>query len=193
MNNLEICQAVDFLKSERSNVEQSWELIYKFVMPFRGEFFRDGKSDELSKDWRQNREVFSSAAVEAAQDLISFMQGSVTPATSQWFRFIFRDPALNADPECKAWLENCAKISYEALKDSNFDVENSEIVTDLVGPAIGYMLSEVKEDGKGGLEELYFEAIPVDECYFEQDHRGRAYRWYRTHEWTAARCWSKAG
>lgn len=193
MDNREICKVVQFLRSERSNVEQVWELIYKYVMPFRGEFFKDNRHDELAKNWREDRDVFSSAAPEASQDLISFIQGSVTPSTRRWFNFEFRDQALNDHQESMEWLETCTKITYESLKDSNFDTENSEVISDLVGPAISFLLHEVIEDGKGNLEETYFEALPVDECYFEQDHRGRAYRFYREFEWTAGQCLTKGG
>lgn len=42
MDNAQLCQRLDTLIAERSsNVETLWEMVERYVLPFRGEFYRD--------------------------------------------------------------------------------------------------------------------------------------------------------
>ena len=57
----------DANKSNRSNIEGTFELIEQFVVPYRGAFFSDSMS-ELEVNWRK-RSIFDSTAIIACQAL----------------------------------------------------------------------------------------------------------------------------
>jgi len=83
MKNEEIKRRLARLESDRQVIQDTWDIIEKFVVPYRGEFFENQKS-ENSIDWRA-RELFDSTAVMAAQTLASSIHGSLTSPATKWF------------------------------------------------------------------------------------------------------------
>lgn len=184
MDGKQIKKQVDKLKSERTTVDNQWELIKKFVTPYRGNFFKDIMT-EHSIEWRENREIYDSTAVMANITLANSIHGSLTSPSFRWFYFGFRNEELNQDGDAKEWLEECANITYSTLQDSNFNIEASETYTDLTSYGTSVIMEEVIEDGTGKFEELIFQSIPVEQCYYEVDHRGKLVRIYRLMQWSA--------
>jgi len=78
---------------------------------------------------------------------------------------------------------------YQELKDSNFDVESSEFFMDAVAFGTAIMSEEVESelDWKG----INFNAIPLVDCYFDEDAKDGIIRIYRRHMWTPAQICSK--
>lgn len=191
MDNIDIVKRFDKLVSDRKTVEDVWELINKFVVPFRGDFFRD-VSSEHSVTWRDNREIFDSTAIDAAHILASSIHGSLTSPAIRWFELAYRLPELNDEKEAVGWLENAAAKCFQALQDSNFNLEANEGYLDLVSYGTS-MLIEEAEEANGEFKNLVFQAVPVEEAWFEQDHMGQAHRVYRRHKWTATQIVTKFG
>ena len=192
MNNEEIKRRLARLESDRQVIQDTWDVIEKFVVPYRGEFFEDQKS-ENTIDWRA-RELFDSTAVMAAQTLASSIHGSLTSPATKWFDLRFRDDNLNLNKDAKAWLDEVAKIIYFALYDSNFDLEVSEVYLDLVSFGTACIVEEFEGDMLTGKDfKLNFKSIPVKEIFFEEDHKGGVCGLYRKLEWTAIQIVDKFG
>lgn len=191
MDPKEIKKRFDSLVSQRKTVEDVWEIINKFVVPFRGDFFRD-VSSEHSVTWRDNREIFDSTAVDAANTLAASIHGSLTSPAIRWFELAYRDLNLNTDKEAAKWLEEAAEICYNALQDSNFNLEANEGYLDLVSYGNSVLVEEVQERN-GKFEKLVFQAVPVEEAWFEVDHAGQAHRTYRRYMWTPVQIVTKFG
>lgn len=170
----------DVLTSDRSNVEGTWEIIEKYVTPYRGEMFRVVQGEQ-SVDWTR-RDIFDSTAIVAAQNLASALQGSMTPPAIKWFNLGFKDSRINQDHDAMKWLEEAGNICFMALNDSNFNLEANETYLDLVGFGSSVIVEEAETDG--GWQGLAFQSIPIKECFFEQDSHGNVYRLYRKLEWT---------
>lgn len=189
MDSLEIIRRGNAARSNRYVVEDMWDYIERYFAPYRGRFFKD-ESSENSIEWRRPF-VYDGTGIMASQNLASSLHSALTSASSQFFAFRFRQDDLNEDVDAKAWLEECGKRVYEALQDSNFNVEINETYQDLVNYGTSIIIEESEEiDGK---EELIFKSIPLKECYFEQDARGNVVNFYRRLFWTGLQIYTKFG
>lgn len=186
MDNQEIVRRFDLLYAERQgSVDQTWDLVERFVLPLRGEFYVS-LDNENQVDWRR-REVYDSTAVFAAQSLAAAMQSNLTSASQRWFELRFRNDDLNTQAVAKEWLEVCTNLIYMALQESNFEIEVAEAYTDLVGYGTTLLTEELDDDG------LVFAANPLRDTVFEQDHRKQVQTVYRKLSWTPAQMISKFG
>lgn len=180
MKSSEIVRRGRACASNRYVVEDIWDYIERYFCPYRGRFFKD-ESSENSIEWRRPF-VYDGTGIMASQHLASSLHSSLTSASTQFFSFRYRQDALNDDVDAKAWLEECGKRVYQALQDSNFNVEINETYQDLVNYGTSVIIEETEEiDGK---EELIFKSVPLKECFFEQDTRGNVVNFYRKLYWT---------
>ncbi len=164
------------LKTEaQSSVYTIFDLIDRFVTPYRGGMFSDLRT-ENEVEWRK-RDLFDGTAVQAAQILASSLQGSMTPPGMQWFHFRFRSEGLNRDVDAMTWLEDCALRCFNALQDSNFNLEANETYLDVVSYGISTIVEEVENEDVW--EGLNFQSIPMRESLFEQDSKGGVLRLFR--------------
>ena len=170
------------LISLRKTVDEQWDLIRRYVTPYRGQFFKQ-QTFEHAVEWRENRFIYDSTAVNACNTLASSLHGALTSPAFKWFDFRFREARLNKDKEASEWLEKCSNKVYEALQDSNFNLEANETYLDLCSYGTSVIVEEV-EERNGQFSEFIFQSVPIVECYFEQDHRGRVVRLYRKMQWS---------
>lgn len=189
MENTQIVARQGVLVTQRKTVDQVWDIIRRYVMPMRSDFFREINS-EHSVEWRQNRIVFDSTAGDGLETLSSSLHGSLTSPAIQWFELNFRDPELKNDMEAKAWLEACAADVYGALQDSNFNLEMSEGYIDLCGYGNSIMIEEEDESEEGT---VVFQSSPLQDSWFEEDAKGQVYNFYRKYKWTPAQLVDKFG
>ena len=166
----------DSLVENRKSLEDTYQVIEKFVVPFRGEFFKP-MSDEQEVDWRR-REIFDSTAVMACQTLASSMQGALTSPAVKWFTYGFRQEELNHDNGAMQWIETCERKVYNALQDSAFNLEAAEFYLDLSSFGASVLVEEVDdetEEWKG----IDFSAAPIVDVYFEMDRHENVKILYR--------------
>ena len=166
--------------------------IEKYITPYRGQFFED-QTSEHEQNWRK-REIFDSTAVNACQTLSASIHGSITSPAFRWFDLQFRVDQLNQTQEAKEWLDDTADRIYNALQESNFNLEVGECYTDLVSYGTSVVLEEFTGDELTGENiELTFSAVPIKEAYFEEDHKGGISTFYRRLMWTPSQIISKFG
>ena len=68
MENVKLRMNFDRLETERKTLDSTLEVIRKFFVPFRGEFFRD-MGTEHEVEWRDMRQVFDTTGIAAADRL----------------------------------------------------------------------------------------------------------------------------
>ena len=190
MNCADLLQRFNIIKSERTVVQQKWDEITDYVMPYRGRFF-DTNQQESSIQWDRAKYNYDSTASNAHATLASNIHGAMTSPNIQWFTLRFRDEKLNKNNSAMKWLENCAtRVHYELL-DSNFGLEVNETYQDICGYGTGVItLEDMPGQGWTGLQ---FKAVPLKQAYFEEDAMGRVLRFYRQIEWTPQQIISKFG
>lgn len=177
--------------SERSTLDGTLEYIERYVVPFRGNFFKP-ETGEHEVDWRK-REIYDSTAVMAAQILSSSIQGGLMSMAYQWFAMFFDQLELNKNVEAKKWLESVGRRIYKELQDSNFDTEASEFCLDLVSFATATIIEEEIDPDNGEWEGINFKAIPMQNSYFDLDINDDVLRFYRKLHWTTLQVWDFFG
>ena len=191
MKEQDIKSNYEMLVSIRKTPENTWDLIEKFIAPLRGGKFFQGQTSEHEIDWRRGRDVFDSTAILAANTLASSVHGALTSPSNRWFNLRFRQAQLNKEDEAVEWLQACGERVWYALQESDFNLQINEAYQDLVAFGTSCVTQEPKDDVEwAGLD---FSTLPIREVYFEQDHKGGVYRFYRRHEWTALQIITKFG
>ena len=184
MKNADIKKRFNALESERrGSVEQLWDLIERFVLPFRGDFYQSLNS-ENEVDWHR-RDIYDSTAVFAVQSLAASLQGNLTSPSQKWFDLRFRDPEVAENDKAMEWLEESANRIHEALQDSNFNIEAAESYIDLVGFGTTVLTEEHNGNDDLTWKGLNFQALPVREMFFEEDHEKGVHILYRRLQMTA--------
>ena len=190
MENAIIKKRFDSLVENRKTLEDTFQVVEKFVVPFRGEFFKP-MSEEQEVDWRR-REIFDSTAIMACQTLASSMQGALTSPSVKWFTLGFRQQELNHDNESMRWIEECENKVYEALQDSAFNLEASEFYLDLSSYGTSVLVEEVDDDTEEW-KGIDFSAAPIVDVYFEEEAKGNVKILYRRLKWLPLQIMDKFG
>ena len=190
MENGDIKKRFNALVENRKTLEDTYQVVERFVVPFRGEFFKP-MTEEQEVDWRR-REIFDSTAIMACQTLASSMQGALTSPSVKWFTLGFRQDELNHDNESMRWIEQCENKLYEALQDSAFNLEASEFYLDLSSYGTSVLVEEVDDDTEEW-KGIDFSAAPIVDVYFEMDHKGAVKILYRRLKWLPLQIMDKFG
>ena len=172
------------VKTERSNIEGALRLIAKFIMPFSGSFHQGELKEELAINWRETRDLYDSTAVLANQNLAANIHSGLTNPVVQWFDMVFRDPVIRKNQQARKWMESCSGIVFVTLQESNFNLEVNETYLDLTSFGTSVLVEEVLEDKNRKYMGIDFRSTPLEEAYFEDDHRGQVLYFYRELQWT---------
>ena len=189
MDNTKIRSEYDKAKALRKTIETTWNVIERLVMPYRGDFFKEG-AGEHAVEWSK-RDVYDSTAISAAQSLAATMHSSLTTPSIRWFELAFRDKDLQQnDGLATEWLQKCGQRMYDELVESNFGLEVNECYQDLVGFGTAMVSEEIEEPKWTGLN---FMSVPLKNSFFSEDHKQQVYRYYRLLRWTPLQIISKFG
>jgi hypothetical protein len=190
--NKDLMKRFDRCASDRKTIEQIWDAITTFIVPYRGEMFETAMG-ETSIDWFRHREVFDSTAVMAHQNLSSNIHGAMTSPSFQWFLMRFRDRELNKAKATRKWLLQASEACFFALQDSNFDLEVNETYQDVCGLGTAFMALEEAQGPNNQWNGFDFTSVPLKQAYYEPDYRGRVHRFYRHLRWTADQILTRFG
>ena len=177
------------LKGDRKRVEQQWQDIETYVVPFRGEFSED-MTDENQHNW-ERPEIYDSTAIHAATSLASAVVDSLVNPNSRWFSAEFQAPEMNDEQIAVEWIEESVKRVYQAIQESDFNLEIQETLLDDVGFGTAVMME--REVGTDTWEGVDFEAIPLKSAFFECDHKGQVQYLFRRYMWTPVQAYSYFG
>jgi len=179
------------LWSERKTVEAQWQVIERYVAPYRGRFFREG-GGESGVEWTR-RDIYDSTAVQAHIQLASSIHGALTNPAIVWFEMQWRDTKLRKNHGAQVWIENASKRVFDELQDSNFNLEANNTYRSLTSFATGAIMQEPMADVTETWKGITFTSIPLKQVYFEPDEKGQCLDFYRLLRWRASRIVSKFG
>jgi hypothetical protein len=189
MDPVEIVRRQEMHKVARSIVDALWNDVDTYIMPLRmGNMYLKDVSETAITLLRDD--IYDSTAIAAAQRMANAMHGSITNPSVKWRSRKFRAPAgkLNDEPQARDWLQGADEREWDELYDSNFDPEISSAYQDLVGGGNCFMSVSAENDSPKDWEGFNFIGMPLKECFFERDHRGDVYRFYRLLNWRATEC-----
>lgn len=175
-------------KTLRQPQEPIWEDIEYYTGAVREEGVTQ-RGDGGGGGHQQRKDLWDFTAIDGREKLSASMQGAVSNAHLRWFLLAYRASALNRDSEAKSWLDEESENVWNDLQDSDFNTEIGCNYYDLTGPGhtflaiepivSGYDEKTLKEEW-GGVD---FTALPLDECYFDQDRKGEINRFWRRLMW----------
>src|SRR6185503_13172248 len=154
---------------ERYNpVAARQQRILQFVIPHKSSV-----TSNRTEGSEQTERVWDSTAIQANKLLASSIQGSLMSQAIRWFRLVLRNQEAMTKPVTD-WLEDVVEVLYQALRQSNFYAEASELCLDLGAIGIGALFVEerkksVTEQGFGGFR---FQAIGPGKYVIEENHEG---------------------
>lgn len=161
------------LQQIRQPFEQHWESIAEVLMPRKRGIIARGKQREGQKltDFQ-----YDGTGTRAAENLASFMHGSMTASTFPWFGLQTRNVGLMDLKVVADWLEECAERMLAAFAMSNWDSEAPEAYLDNVifGTASPMFIEEdeIETEGQkfGGLK---FTAISLGDAWCAENRKRR--------------------
>ena len=174
----------------KGTVEETWELIQKYISPMRSGNFYSDQNSEYEIRYRRP-EVFDDTAITSADILASSIHGAVTNPALIWFNIKFRQQELNENKEARLWLQMVSDACYYTLQDSNFDMEIAEAYLDIV--AFGNSAVMQEEVNPDQYEGVMFSTLPIREVYFEENAKGGIRNLYRRLQWTPLQILDKFG
>lgn len=169
------------LDSERKTLDDTLQLIERFVLPYRGEFYRSLMT-EHEINWRR-RSIYDGTAPNDCEQLASAISSNVAPPSMKWFNLSFRDDDLNEDQAAREWLDDCEGIVWRTLLKSDFHSEFDKSTQDITGFGTSTLLMEEIDDmeWKG----IDYTALPLMDTYFELDPQDKISRSYHVKRWTS--------
>lgn len=165
--------------------------ILSFIIPHKSAVL--SKRTEGSE---QTERVWDSTAIQANKLLASSIQGSLMSQAIRWFRLVLRNRDAMTKPVTD-WLEDVVEILYQALRQSNFYAEASELCLDLGAIGIGALFVEERKKaiGQMGFGGFRFQAIGPGRYVIEENYEGLVDVFFRPFDMSArniADAWPKA-
>jgi Bacteriophage head to tail connecting protein len=191
MDTIDIVKLKQALWSERSTVREVWDIIERYVLPFTGQFYRENTS-ESSLNWLMSRRIYDTTAVMGAQLLAADLHANMSSDAIKWNKLKYRSQAANDDSDKSRWMEGNDESLNQAIRDSNFSLEISEMYLGLVsyGPAV-ISLEEIDENEWEGVT---FKGIPIKESFWTESYiSGRPEKFIRVLRMTPAQMVEKWG
>jgi len=182
-----IVSRFDQNESDRKTLDGTLQLVERFVMPYRDDFYSD-LNTESEVNWRR-RSIFDGTAVNDCEQLSNAISSNVAPAAMKWFNLTFRDDAVNEDQAAREWLDECERILWKTLLESDFHAEFNKSTLDICGFGTNTLLMEEEDDmeWKG----IDFTATPLMDAYYELDSSDKISRSYYRKRWTSLQAMDK--
>ncbi len=121
----------------------------------------------------QTERMTDATAAHAIELLSASMQGSLTSGSVRWFYYRIRGLAYGQDTDTDQWLEMASNMSYDELKQSNFNSEAHEFYTDLASVGTAAMFIERKDPRLGApWQGVRFKTLPPGTFAIDEDEDG---------------------
>lgn len=183
----ELIRRLEALKQERSALDETLDLIERFIRPGRGRMWSTAAS-ENEIDWRRGREVYDSTAISAASFLAANMQSYLSSPSTPWYSIGFQDKELQKNREARLWIEESTKVHRAAYAESNLYEELPETYMDGVTSCTAILDHREKAPPSGRSPAVWrghlFRTEPMAGTYFEEDIDGSMIGLYKVRHYT---------
>jgi hypothetical protein len=142
----------------------------------------------------QTERLYDSTAVHSNTLLAASMQGSLTSSSVSWFSIRIRGLELDKEHAITQYLEQCASIMHDEIRQSNFSAQAHELYADLGAFGVGALFLGEKEKGGGRIYNgLRFEALAPGQYAVDEDAEGQVNCLYYCKRMTAQAAVGKFG
>lgn len=178
----QLIQQLDRLKSDRKNIESTWQDVSKYVCPRKAYVTREKVQGE-----KLDSDVYDSTAVTANNVLAAGLHSYLTNPSQRWFVLRLRN-SDNVSKEIRDWVYAVENRIYDVLNITNFAHEIHESYLDF-GP-FGMLALCIESDPK---THVRFHSRPPKEIYIEEDNTGRVGVVYRLFSLTVRQAYEEWG
>ncbi len=166
-----------FSTTERSNSEDAWREIARYMLPNMSAFFITSSQGQGGTEGiKTTTRLFDSTAIKANMDLASYINGTLTNSAVQWAMLEFDDVELSNDvgPDgAKAWLTNATELMFKALNKSNFKKEKGAAYIMLTSLGNMILFQDQILPGENGIfSGFQFENMSVNELAWSENRLG---------------------
>jgi hypothetical protein len=173
-------ERAEFLKQERSPVENHWADIAELTHTLRNEL----RGPQQPGNKRMTK-VFDGTAMNAAQNLASGLYGTAANPATTWFKISDIDKDFAKSPGVQPWFDIVSRRTLASFGPSfsNFYAESATLFLDIAAFGNSVMSSEM------GADRNRFRDIcrPLSECYWDVNADGEVNGLYRRPKSTTAR------
>lgn len=166
----QVIKRFERLKSNRTNWDQLWQEVLKYVVPRKAWVTR--RRETMGE--RTDDDLFDTTARRANQILAAGLQGNMTNPATKWFNLRLQESELNKVNEVKLWLADGENKILDVLNSSNFNEQIHETYVDLGSVGTSVLLEE--EDI---IDIVRFTAVFIEEVVVDEDATGRIDTVYR--------------
>lgn len=169
------------IEADRRLFEPLWKDVSLLVQPSRS------TEEDRQRGRDRSIQMYDDTAIVASTRLASFLSSSLTSAALEWF-VLQPANAFDVSTNAKFWLEQAQQLllSIFRLPSSGFNSAINECYIDLASFGTCAMFIS-------GEDFVRFNALPLRECYFAQNHFGRIDTVVRKKLWTADQAADKFG
>lgn len=150
------------LELQRASFIPVWKDCNDYILPQRARF----QVTDTNRGDRRNLKIIDSTGTLAARVCAAGLVANVTSPANPWFELATPDPALNEDPEVKAWLRNVSDVLRDILQRSNFYTEIPTLYGDIATFGTGAMICMDDEE-----DVVRFYDFPVGSYAIGNDQR----------------------
>lgn len=164
------------LKQGRSNYDNTYQDISKFINPNRNDFVT-----KQTIGARRFDRIYDTTGIDANRSLASALTNSITNPQSKWVNMVTRKGFLMTDDNVRAYLsiiENTVLATFNSTN-SGFYQQNHQMMLDL--PAYGTAAMFIEDTPLG----VVFKAIPLSQLYIEENAKGAIDTVFRRFQFTA--------
>lgn len=170
-------------ESNRSNWESIWNRVANLVIPTRSFGFN------LTPGIERNCAIYDATAPLALETLASGLHGLLVNPSIRWFRLGVGDERIANLRHVREYLYDATSIMLKMFShpEFRFDTQSHEVFTELgsFGTAV---LILTERAGK-----INFRAIPLQECYLEENNNGQIDTVYRKYTFTPMQAFKEFG
>ena len=169
------------LAAERAPFETQWRALAEYVRPLRAG--AEGFAVAGMSGGRQSPRVFDATAARAAEGFASGLFALLTNPATTWFTLETGDPARDADPAARLWLDDAAARvrAVLAARGGRFYNRVAELYSDLATFGTGIFYVDARRDGRG----LHFSCRSLAECHVAENAEEEVDTVFRRYSLTA--------
>jgi hypothetical protein len=181
----EVIERWDYLKGSRGTWETHWQQCANYVYPERSSYVTERTPGQKLMTW-----VYDSTPLWALDQFANGLHGFLTSTDVRWFGLHADDDRVNADYDCRAWLDTASDVMYEVFSGTKhtFASASHELYQDLGCIGTGCMAEIEQPDGR-----ILFSTRHMKECVIAEDDCDRVDTVVRQFEWTAKQAYQRWG
>ena len=176
---------------EREVAVQVWKELKKHIIPSKTSDFIGSKPREQTN---VSKGLYDSTAINAADNLASFINYGTTSGSKRWARLCYNDKDLENHRESRRFLNSIEDILFDYINKSNFYEEMSKAYLSFVAlGSLAIYVDVVRDQRTNEFRNISFKTLPLESISWEEDTSGEINTIYQKTEYTYAQIREKFG